>query len=232
LRFLGVIPARGGSKGIQRKNLALLGGRPLISYTCEAALNSNLDEVIVSTDDSEIAHVARGEGVSVPFLRPEVLACDDTPMIKVLQHVNGWLDESGSSIDALVLLQPTSPFRTASDIDRSLSLFEEYRPATLVSVVRVPHRFEPGSLLSKDDAGFVAPLLQGELVGRRQDKPTLYARNGPSILIQSRDSIRQGNLYQQPVLPFEMGALRSLDIDDEDDLKLALALLDAVSHEE
>ena len=137
--FLGLIPARGGSKGIPRKNLALLAGRPLLAYTCEAALGaSGLGPILLSTDDEEIATVGRELGVEVPFLRPKSLAGEHTPMIEIMRHAVRWCEEHGKfEPDAVVLLQPTSPLRRREHIDRATERFSEGRADTLVTVVRV-----------------------------------------------------------------------------------------------
>ena len=121
MRVLGLIPARGGSKGIPRKNLALLNDRPLLAYTCDAALASkHLSRVILSTDDREIAAFGRKYGVEAPFERPSELACDDTPSVEVAEHAIDWLMEhEGWDAEVLVLLQPTSPLRTSTHIDEA-----------------------------------------------------------------------------------------------------------------
>src|SRR5262245_16834240 len=124
MNVLGLITARGGSKGIPRKNLVPLLGRPLLAYTCEAALAStSLARVVLSTDDEEIASVGRAEGIEVPFMRPAELSRDDTPSIDVAVHAVQWLaTHAGWQADALVLLQPTSPLRTAHHIDEACAL--------------------------------------------------------------------------------------------------------------
>src|SRR5262245_55196720 len=122
---LGLIPARGGSKSIPRKNVKLLCGQPLLFYTARAALASaKLSRVILSTDDPAIAEVGRECGLEVPFLRPPELAQDSTPMLPVAQHAIRWMEESGARFDALCLLQPTNPLRQTEDIDASIELFE------------------------------------------------------------------------------------------------------------
>src|SRR5690242_9753178 len=118
LRVLGLIPARGGSKGVSRKNIRPLGGKPLLQWTAEAALAAQrLSGVVLSTDDPEIAEVGRTCGLQVPFLRPAPLARDDTPMLPVVQHAVRWAESAeGEHVDAVCLLQPTAPFRRAEDI--------------------------------------------------------------------------------------------------------------------
>jgi len=221
MRVLGVIPARGGSKGIPRKNLAPLAGRPLLAYTCDAARDSErLDRVIVSTDDEEIAEVARSNGVEAPFVRPAALSADDASMLDVLLHA---LDAVGGA-DAVVLLQPTSPLRTAAHVDEAVDRFAASGADSVVSVVRVPHAFSPGSLLRLDD-GRLVPLLDGEQARRRQDKPVLYARNGPAVLVVGADVLHAGSLYGDDSRPYEMDLRSSVDIDSPFELELAELLL-------
>jgi CMP-N,N'-diacetyllegionaminic acid synthase len=226
MSYLGLIPARGGSKGIPHKNIALLAGRPLIAHTCEAARASRrLTRLIVSTDDEQIAAVARGCGVEVPFLRPAALAGDESPMIDVVRHALAWTDAEGAVFDAVVILQPTSPLRRAAHIDAVIEELERSGADTVVSVVAVPHQFLPLSLMALDDAGLLVPVSEGTPILRRQDKPALYARNGPVVLAVRTDTLRRGRLYGERVRPLFMERLESLDIDGPDDLALAEWLL-------
>jgi CMP-N-acetylneuraminic acid synthetase len=226
-RVVGVIPARGGSKGIPGKNIKACAGKPLLAYTAEAALASRrLDRVILSTDDGRIARVGKKLGLEVPFLRPQSLASDRAPMAGVLQHLLKWLEGEDAAPEMLVLLQPTSPLRTARHIDEAVDLFRENKADTVVSVVPVPHQFTPGSLM-KVVAGRLRPLQGGPLRLRRQDKPLLYARNGPAILVTNTRVVRGGALYGKHVLGYEMSPMDSIDVDGPDDLALAAALLKA-----
>jgi CMP-N-acetylneuraminic acid synthetase len=227
--MLGIVPARGGSKGIPRKNLALLDGRPLIAWTIKSALESgSFERVIVSTDDPEIAEVAQQEGADVPFLRPAEFSGDVAPAIGVIRHA---LDALGLVIQTasrgVAYLQPTSPFRTADQLREAVALFEEYTPDTLVSVQRVPHSMVPGAQMKPSTES--SPLWLESPAGqelRRQEKATLYARNGPAILIVSaRDVLEHGRLYGERVLGYEMDRLSSLDIDDPLDLEMVRALV-------
>ena len=211
---LGLIPARGGSKGIPRKNLASLGGRPLLAWTVDAALGATeLTRVVVSTDDDEIASAA---GVEV-LRRPAELAADETPMLDVVRHAVAEL-----APDVVVLLQPTSPLRRAEHIDACVRLLLESGADAVVSVVEVPHRFRPDSLMD---------VVEGRVVPRgpartRQAKELVYARNGPAVLARRAD--RMGDdLYGGDVRPFVMDERDSLDVDDPGDLELAELLLGA-----
>lgn len=236
MEALGLITARGGSKGIPRKNLAHLAGRPLLAYTCDAALGSSrLTRVVLSTDDEEIAAVGRGLGVEVPFLRPGDLAVDDASSLDVVLHAIGWMQANdGWSPEAVVVLQPTSPLRKAQHLDRAVHLLETTGADTVVSVVRVPHQFNPHKVLQIVD-GLLVPHQPSASVGpvpQRQAVPPLYARNGPAVLAVRCVSILCGQgFYGGSVIPMEMGKLESIDIDDNDDLVLAEALLKTQSIE-
>jgi CMP-N,N'-diacetyllegionaminic acid synthase len=225
--FVGIIPARGGSKGIPRKNLADCGGRSLLEWAARSALRSDrLPEVYLSTDDEEIAKSGRALGLQVPGLRPAEIASDTTPMISVMQHTAAWYERQDRVVDAFVLLQPTSPLRTASHVREAVDLYQEHQPESLVSVMRVPHQFTPGSLLRMEqntvspwDSNAAAPT-------RRQEKPKLYGRNGPAILIVGRKVLERGLLYGEPTLGYEMNALDSVDVDSPEDLVLASILIE------
>lgn len=231
MNVLAVIPARGGSKGIPRKNVRLLGGRPLIEWTFLAARGAaSLTRVVVSTDDPEIADVARAAGVEVPFLRPPELAADDTPMVPVLQHLLRTLErDEGYVPDALVLLQPTSPLRRAEHVDAAVALLAGDPAAdAVVSVVTVPHHYHPWSVMRLDDGGALVPVVEGEgtRVLRRQDKPVVYARNGAAVYAVRRDVLlEQGTMFGRRCLPLLMTHEESIDIDGPFDLELAELLL-------
>ena len=222
---LGVVPARGGSKGIPNKNLAMLAGRPLLAYTVDALRTSRrLSRCIVSTDDVGIADAARTLGLDVPFMRPAELASDDTPMLPVLLHAAREVARAGLAVDAVVLLQPTSPLRRATHIDAAIDLLESTGADSVVSVVDVPHQFNPVSVMRLED-GRLRPFADGPLITRRQDKPRVYARNGPAVLAVRTRVLEAGSLYGDDCRPLIMTAAESLDIDGPDDLALAELML-------
>ena len=218
MTVVGLIPARGGSKGIPRKNLAPLGGKPLIAWTIEAALGSeHVARAVVSTDDPELADVARSLGVDV-LDRPPELAGDETPMRDVVAHAGRELVPE----TALVLLQPTSPLRTSRHVDDVVELLLASGADAVVSVVEVPHRYGTASLLRIDGEQLVR--LDETPYAGRADKPVLYARNGPAILALRADRI--GNdLYAGDLRPYVMDAADSVDVDEPFDLELAEFLL-------
>lgn len=219
--IIGLIPARGGSKSIPRKNLAMLAGRPLLAHTTAAALAARqLDRTLLSTDDDEIAAAGRDLGIEVPFLRPPELSGDTADMLPVMRHTLDFLDAQGVVATALVLLQPTSPLRRAEHIDAAIELFVAQGADTVVSVTEVPHQFNPVSVMTLDGAT-LRPFLPGPAILRRQDKPHVVARNGPAILIVGRETLHRGTLYGEKTLGYVMSAKDSLDIDEPDDLWLA-----------
>lgn len=226
MKFIGLIPARGGSKGIPLKSIAPCAGRPLLAYTAETALGSALlDRAVLSTDSERIAEVGKALGLEVPFLRPAHLAADDTPMIEVLQH---FVDSLGPEAPeaALVLLQPTSPLRKAFHVDEAVRLFLERGVDSLVSVMQVPHQFNPVSVMTLGGDGTLSSFMgDSAAILRRQDKPRVFARNGPAIVITTPRLIREGRLYGPRNLAFEMDATSSLDVDAAEDLAMAELIL-------
>ena len=217
MRYLGIIPARGGSKEIPKKNIKDLGGRPLISYTINAALKSNVDKVIVSTDCDQISKICSEYEIEV-VKRPKKLGSDTTPTLPVLRNV---IKNLSNRFDAIITLQPTSPFRTSNHINESISIFENGQPAdSLVSVVKVPHNYAPEKVM-KFDGKYLSGNMSPK---RRQETKRLYARNGAAIYITKYDVLDKF-IFGGKILPYFMNKLDSLDIDDNDDWKLAELLL-------
>lgn len=226
MAIIGLIPARGGSKGIPGKNIAPCAGKPLLAYTAEAALAAKcLDRVMLSTDDAGIASVGREYGLEVPFLRPAELATDKANSLSVIVHALDWLESQRVLVDAIVLLQPTSPMRTAHHIREAVRLFQTQTPDALVSVVEVPHKYNPNALMRLEQDTLVPLVTASEMILRRQDELTLYARNGPAILILSASQIRRGSFYSGVTAPYVMSQCDSIDIDTTDDLAVASASL-------
>lgn len=212
---------------IPRKNLALLGGRPLIAYTVDAARASGaLTRVVVSTDDQDIAAAAGTFGADVPFLRPSHLADDETPMLDVLVDLVASLERREAyRPDILVLLQPTSPFRRAEHIDTAVDLLTRSGADSVVTVVPVPHQFAPASLMQLQGDRLM-PYVEEPAPMRRQDKPRLFARNGPAIVaVHTRVVTEQRTLYGPDTRGVVMAREDSVDIDDAFDLELAELLL-------
>lgn len=221
MKTLGVITARGGSKGLPGKNLKSLAGKPLLAYTIEAAAASGaLDRLVISTDDEAIAAEARARGCEVPFLRPAELAKDDTPHLPVMQHVVRWLDEhEGYRPDVVMILQPTSPLRSADDIRDALRLLHDPKADAVVSVSEVSAHAHPMRMLRVDADGAATLFVTGGLVrqriNRRQDLPPAWVMNG--AIYACRTPVLFGDppsLYGDRVVAYPMPATRGLSIDD------------------
>ncbi|MGH9843270.1 MAG: cytidylyltransferase domain-containing protein, partial [Blastocatellia bacterium] len=219
MRILGLIPARGESKGVPRKNIKLLRGKPLLAYTAAAALASRrLARVILSTEDEEIAKVGRDCGVETPFLRPPELARDETPMLPVAQHAVRFLEETGERFDAVCLLQPTNPLRTADDIDACIQLLEASEADAVVTVLPVPAEFNPHWVFFVDGDGRLR-LSTGEAapIPRRQELPPAFHREG-SVYVTRRDVLmEQNSFYGARLLGYVMDPARSVNIDAPED---------------
>lgn len=219
MKILAIIPARGGSKGIPKKNVELLNGNPLIAYSIEAALKSRyVNRVIASTEDQEIAEISRRYGAEV-IDRPKELARDDSPIIDAIFHVLDFLEKAGYVPDVVVLLQPTSPLRNADDVDNAVNLFLSSGCGSVVSVCEFKHTPYWGF---KIENGYLKPLFaEAYLKRRRQDLPKAYIPNG-AIFIARPDTLRKYKSFYCPkTIPYIMPLERSIDIDDETDFMLA-----------
>jgi CMP-N-acetylneuraminic acid synthetase len=225
---LAVIPARGGSKGVPRKNIRPVAGKPLIAYTieCARAVQHRFHRIVVSTDDPEIADVARQWGLEVPFLRPAELAGDRVPTLPVLQHATRWVEEhDGIRLGWICLLQPTEPVRAPEDVTAALGLAEAGGCDSVISVVQV-FAVHP-ILMKRIENGRLLPYCIEEKEGtRRQDyQPAAYMRNG-AIYLTNRDVLMErGSIWGDVIRPYVMPPERSVGIDSELDLKLLEAML-------
>jgi CMP-N-acetylneuraminic acid synthetase len=180
-----------------------------------------LTRMVLSTDDPEIAKVGQELGLEVPCLRPPELASDESPMLGVVQHMLRYLEQGeGFQPEAVALLQPTSPLRRAEHIDGTIALLLETGAESVVSVVPVPHHFNPVSLMRLVGERLV-PYVEGPLILRRQEKPKLYARNGPAVLVTRTRALLNGSLYGSDCRPYLMAEEDSIDIDSPLDLELA-----------
>ena len=212
MKTLGVIPARGGSKGIPKKNIKLLNGKPLIAYTIVAAIKSNLDRVVVSTDCLEIAKISKKYGAEV-IMRSDDLSNDKTPTLNVIQDL---IEKFQFKCKAVVTLQPTSPLRTYVHINEALDLFKSRKDVdSLVSVVKVPHNFMPEKLMTLN-----GHFIEGSnKIKRRQDMDVAYARNGAAIYITKITNIDK-YIFGGLIIPYYMNKIDSFDIDDIEDWKI------------
>jgi CMP-N-acetylneuraminic acid synthetase len=223
MKILGVIPARAGSKGVPRKNVRLVGGRPLIAWTWDAArAATGVSRLVVSTDDPEVALLARAARVEVPFLRPAELANDAAASIDVAVHALEWLDRAeGYRPDLVLWLQPTSPLRTTSDVEAAVALQRDRNADAVVSVTPAPH--PPAWLQRLGGDGTIEPYFPELAAGtRRQDQPQAYVPNGAIFLTRRSVLLDERTFYPRGrTLGLVMGAERSLDVDTPWDLHLA-----------
>jgi CMP-N,N'-diacetyllegionaminic acid synthase len=220
---LAIIPARGGSKGIINKNLKLFDDKPLIQYTIEAALKSNIfDKVIVSSDSEDILKYVRNFNIETPFIRPSHLGGDNVLMKDVVIHALNWLEQYESfDPDIIYLLQPTSPLRTYRHIIDSYNLFKDSSADTLVSVVKVPHNFTINSMMRIQN-NRLKKVNSLEEIPLRQEKEIFYSRNGAAIYcFRKKYFIENKKFFDDDTIPFIMDKISSIDIDDIDDFILA-----------
>jgi CMP-N,N'-diacetyllegionaminic acid synthase len=231
-QVVAVVPARAGSKGIPRKNLARVAGRPLIAWSIDAGLAAtSVDRVVVSTDDEEIAEVARACGAEVPFLRPSELARDDTPDLPVFQHLLDELDGPGSdpsrSIELLVHLRPTSPLRPQGLIDEGIRLLRADTDADSVRSLSAPPK-TPYKMW-RVEHGVLEPLLGGwdrELFNQpRQQLPEVWVHDGVLDVVRA-SVIQGGSMCGRRVLPLFTPPGTAIDIDTPDDLDRAGSMID------
>ena len=232
MKVLGIIPARGGSKGVPRKNIRLLNGKPLLVYTAESALRAkNLTRVILSTEDEEIAEIGKQAGLEVPFLRPVNLAQDTTPTLPVIQHALQYLKLEGDEYDAICLLQPTNPLRRSEDIDNCINLLEITGADSVVSVLPVPAEYNPRWVYWRDETGKIS-LSTGEAqpIARRQDLPAAFHRDGSVYVTRKKVLFEQGNLYGNNIQGYEINPKYSANIDTMKDWDEVVALLQSESN--
>ena len=228
---LGIIPARGGSKGVPQKNIRAVAGRPLIAYTFDAAKASRrLTRTILTTDSPDIAEVGRTAGIDVPFPRPPELAEDDTPTLPVIQHALDWLSiQEGYAPDVVVILQPTAPMWRAEDIDNAIDLLIRSGVDSVVSVAPVPAHFNPRWQLEirNDELRLLSGESLDRVIVRRQNFRSTYTRNGAIYAFWHRTIAQYGSFYGERCLPYIMPRERSVNIDDEVDLLTAEVMLSA-----
>jgi CMP-N,N'-diacetyllegionaminic acid synthase len=229
--IFGLIPARGGSKGLPQKNIRPLNGKPLIAWTIETALQFNgFDQVFVTTDDPEIATVSKQYGASVPFIRPAELATDEAKGIDVVIHALNWLAEHGHHYDLVFLLQPTSPLRQVDDIKECLDLFLQKQAGAIVSVCEAEHPPLWMNTLGPDLC--MKDFLRKEIADENRQSLSKYYRINGALYLSDWDYLMKnqgfmGNETYAYIMPKE----RSVDIDTELDLKFAEFLLSETSYQ-
>lgn len=233
-KILGIITARGGSKGVPGKNIKLLGGKPLIAYTIEAAQKSGVfNRIILTTDDLKIAEVAKKYGCEVPFMRPKELAGDAVQHLPVLRHAVQWLKENeGYSPDYAMTLQPTSPFRQPEHIQKAVQIILETGADSILGVSEIPGHYSPHKAMAMDATSGKLVLFNGNPVKkrtmRRQDLVPCYFSNGTIYLYKTGNLFRDEGpaaFFGDDVRACVMDAKYSIDIDTSDDWELAEFLL-------
>jgi CMP-N-acetylneuraminic acid synthetase len=217
--ILGIIPARGGSKGLPGKNIKPLLGKPLIAWTIEHAKASQyIDHVVVSTDDEEIAKISQEYHAEVPFLRPAELANDSAPMLDVIVHALNYFQENNRLFDIIVLLEPTSPLRKKGDVDKAIRLLIDHENTadSLVSVGEI-HLESPyiSKVITDGTDGYVKPFVKEEAhITRRQQLSSVYFPYGVVYASKTAALRQQGTFYQDRTIPYIIERWQNYEIDD------------------
>lgn len=226
-KILGIIPARGGSKSIPRKNIKLFAGKPLIAWSIEIGLKSDiLDRLIVSTDDQEIADISKDLGAEIPFLRPAELAEDTTPTLPVIKHAITFLKEKeGYTPDYILLMEATSPYRQTFHLREAVKLIEETGADSVVALGEVPKHFSPFWQFNTNKENKIELFTGGTIknvVCRRQELPTTYFRNGAFYLFKTNLLFAsEPSFYGEDVRGYVIESKYSVDIDTLEDWEFA-----------
>lgn len=225
MKNIAIIPARSGSKGLKDKNIKLLNGKPLMAYTIEAAMNSNLfDEIYVSTDSEIYADIAVKYGAHVPFLRSRELATDTASSWDVVKEAIHYYKLEGKTYDIVTLLQPTTPFRTEKDIIEAYNILESNNANAVVSVCEVDH--SPLWCNTLPENHDMSNFIQKELIELPRQKLNKYYRlNGAIYMVKTEYLNNSKSIYDSNCTALIMGKERSIDIDDEFDFKIAVAIM-------
>jgi CMP-N,N'-diacetyllegionaminic acid synthase len=229
MKIICIIPARGGSKGIPKKNIIDVKGKPLIAYSIEPAIKAMelglIDKVIVSTDSIEIADISKKYGAEIPFLRPHGISGDKAKSVEFIEHALSFYKNIGLNYDAVLLLQPTSPLRTLEDLIKTLKLFVESNNDSLISAYEEEYINDLVIYKMSEDGKTSIPVNQLHNKGvRRQEHGSLYVRNG-CIYIASTDLINKGFVIGEAPLMYIMEKNKSVNVDTFEDLELLRKLL-------
>ena len=217
-RVLALVPARGGSKGIPDKNVRPLAGQSLLHYAAQAASASGvIDRSVLSTDSDRVAREGRRVGLEVPFMRPPVLAGDDTPMLPVVEHAVSALAQDGWDPEIVVLLQPTSPLRTGVHIRAAVEALRRTGADSVVTVVELPRHLSPDYVM-RVEAGRLVPFLpEGSRITRRQDTRPAFVRDGTAYVFWTRTLREQHSIYGDHCHPLVVPSHESVTIDTPED---------------
>lgn len=233
-KVLGLIPARGGSKGIIDKNIIPVLGKPLIGYACEAAKESKcLDELILSSDSEKIISVAKNFGVDAPFKRPDELAKDDTLVVDVIHHALVWFETNREiTFDYVCLIQPTAPLAIKEDYENAVQTAIENDADTVITVYKCG-QLHPSIMYTREDSGEVdwfVKSLDWTQMARRQDLPPVYMRSGIVYVFKADQILLHRELYGDRVFSIEVEEKRgAVDINNEMDLKIAELFLSEIT---
>lgn len=229
MKILGLIPARGGSKGVPRKNIKLLGNKPLLQYTTDVALQcSKITKVVLSSDDDEIMKVGEKLGIEVPFKRPANLATDKSPTLPVILHTLDFYEQQGVFFDAVCLLQVTSPFRTVSFVNDAIKTFVKQGTDSLVSVLEVPHEYNPHWTFEVNDNDTLQIATgEKEIISRRQELPTAYHRDGSIYITKVSVLKEQNSLYGNSISYIKSDKEKYVNIDTLADWEQAEKMIKA-----
>ena len=225
MKSIAIITARGGSKGLPGKNIKELNGKPLIAYSIEAAINSNMfNKIIVSTDSEEIAEVSRKYGAEIPFIRPAELATDKSDSMDTLIHALDFYKENGEEFEYVMKLQPTSPLRTAQDIIDAFGIIEEKNGDSVISVSKCKHPPLWSNIIPLDGnmRNFIRPEVKGK---NRQELEIYYELNGLIFLSKIEKLIETRDWFGEKCYAQIIESERAIDIDDIIDFKLAEILV-------
>lgn len=215
-----VIPARGGSKGIPYKNIKLLAGKPLICYSIDVARQFTADEnICVTTDDDKIIEVVENYGLKVPFKRPDYLATDNCGSNEVIQHAWRYFSEKGKQYDAILLLQPTSPFRKVEFLKEAIALYDN--TIDMVASVKSSSCNPYYDGFEENEDGFLVICKGNGHIERRQDAPNVWQQNGSLYVINPKSLMEKGLTHFTSIRKYPMSEYYSIDIDNMFDWKVA-----------
>jgi CMP-N-acetylneuraminic acid synthetase len=227
MKILGLIPARGGSKGIPCKNIKLLGGKPLLQYTFEAAKNSKLlNKVILSSDDEDIIQIAKQLELEVPFKRPAHLAEDSSSTLGVVKHALNYYLDKGIQFDAVCLLQATTPFRKRGLIDECILKFQDNNFDSLVTVRQVPEEYNPHWVFEDNEGTLKIATGEKEIISRRQDLPKAYHRDGAIYITKTEVLLNENSLFGKKIGFVDTSAFPYVNIDNPEDWRKAEEMLE------
>lgn len=226
-KILAIIPARSGSKGLKDKNIKLLHGKSMIAYTIETAIKSNVfEDIVISTDSQVYADISIEYGASVPFLRPDYLSTDEATTNDVVEYTIKELERIGKLYDYFMILQPTSPLRKVEDILGAVELLSEKDANSIVSVCETEH--SPLYMNTLDETLSMKEFLPKNVKTRRQELPKYYRLNGAIYLCKVDYFLKYKDLYRERSFAYIMDKVRSVDIDDEIDFRLAESIMNYI----